>query len=349
MTSLKFSLANIEYQSEFLNSHTYEAIDQPLGFSINYFLFRYVAGDACLREARGISRKRLALAMSGIPTLDKEALLLKRQIERYESAHLYLKSADTLAIAHLCKASEILEPDANWSGEIRTTQNFIWSKAKGVSYTPPPPTQLPKLLEELFSFINNTSLDDVSKAYAAFSHFNAIHPFNDANGRISRLLWQVIAEKSDSLPIAPFIYRLNKPNSQYVAATQAFGCRDTSGLTHPFWEDSILWGERLKNCVNQTIRKTQKTIEEKLCLIHLHKYSVIVLQLLWRNPIIYIPELMRSCGFNKDDVDLLLIQLTQANILQLKQVRYPVGEYIFECTDIMNCFNELENQLFTTV
>lgn len=62
-----------------------------LPFNLNKFLFRYIAGDNCLRDSRKISRKRLSLVSSGIPTTDKDAFLLHLQIEKFQLAYENLK------------------------------------------------------------------------------------------------------------------------------------------------------------------------------------------------------------------------------------------------------------------
>lgn len=57
-------------------------------FSLNRYLFRYLAGDISLREARSVSRKRLALAESNLPSQDSDALKLDTaEEERLEKVH----------------------------------------------------------------------------------------------------------------------------------------------------------------------------------------------------------------------------------------------------------------------
>ncbi|MFT5163827.1 MAG: hypothetical protein ACI9FJ_002424 [Alteromonadaceae bacterium] len=57
-------------------------------FSIAAFLSRYLAGNRSLKQARLVSRKRLAFVSSSVGYLDAEAYELQQQIQRYQNAAL---------------------------------------------------------------------------------------------------------------------------------------------------------------------------------------------------------------------------------------------------------------------
>ncbi|WP_139158563.1 MULTISPECIES: hypothetical protein [Pseudoalteromonas] len=76
---------DIQYKLSHDNQQT------PKAFDLNFFLSRLVAGNKSLKEARGVSRKRLALVSSKIGYSDPEALDLLKQM------HRYCKAKDLLA------------------------------------------------------------------------------------------------------------------------------------------------------------------------------------------------------------------------------------------------------------
>ncbi len=92
-------------------------------------------------------------------------------------------------------------------GKIRMDQNYIESKGK-IIYTPPPPEQLSKLLDDFISWFNKTAKDkDFSPVVAAaICHFWFvwIHPFADGNGRVGRLLTTFLLLKKESEGIKYF-------------------------------------------------------------------------------------------------------------------------------------------------
>jgi Fic family protein len=82
-------------------------------------------------------------------------------------------------------------------GKYRTEQNAIFNMAGIAIYMPPPYRQIPALMERLLKFINSDK-EKFIPIRAALAHytFEKIHPFLDGNGRIGRLLFQEVLEKS---------------------------------------------------------------------------------------------------------------------------------------------------------
>ena len=76
-------------------------------------------------------------------------------------------------------------------GHYRTTQNYIQNEStKEVSYIPPEPARVKKLMDNLISYMNCPSDKQRIIVNAALIHaqFETIHPFEDGNGRMGRML-----------------------------------------------------------------------------------------------------------------------------------------------------------------
>lgn len=101
----------------------------------------------------------------------------------------------------------------------RTTQNWVSSekyddmvgKAKVVHHLPPPPEVLGRLLDEYFlcldRMMNDSSMNPIVSATIAKVAFNVLHPLVDGNGRVQRMLFQLVLFKFGFLP------RMNVPVS----------------------------------------------------------------------------------------------------------------------------------------
>lgn len=102
-------------------------------------------------------------------------------------------------------------------GKFRDTQNWIGGIDGNIDYTPPRPTDIPHLMQELDAHIKKTASHPIVHISFIYLQFLSIHPFTDGNGRIARLLVSLLFV-TQSLVISPFIsihYFINKNRRQY--------------------------------------------------------------------------------------------------------------------------------------
>ena len=80
-------------------------------------------------------------------------------------------------------------------GRIRTVQNWIGGSSYNpcsAAFVPPPPEDVPALLDDLISFCNDDGLPALAQAAIAHAQFETIHPFVDGNGRAGRVLIHLV-------------------------------------------------------------------------------------------------------------------------------------------------------------
>lgn len=83
------------------------------------------------------------------------------------------------------------------AGYFRTEISAIFNQAGVAIYMPPPPLQIPKLLDDLLIYINSKEKFPLINAFVAHLIFEKIHPFLDGNGRVGRLLISAILKSKD--------------------------------------------------------------------------------------------------------------------------------------------------------
>lgn len=87
--------------------------------------------------------------------------------------------------------------ESNNKGNFRKEVSAIFNSAGIAVYMPPPPRQIPSLMERLIKFANSDR-EKFIPIRAVLSHytFEKIHPFLDGNGRVGRLFLQSVLEKT---------------------------------------------------------------------------------------------------------------------------------------------------------
>jgi Fic family protein len=93
-------------------------------------------------------------------------------------------------------------------GEFREIQNFIGQERDlaRARYIPPPPLQVPGAMQDLEDYIvHDDGEPEVIRLAFIHYQFEAIHPFEDGNGRIGRLLLSLLMVGWGLLPI-PLLY-----------------------------------------------------------------------------------------------------------------------------------------------
>ncbi len=93
-------------------------------------------------------------------------------------------------------------------GAFRKRQNFIsrTDRIQDATYLPPPHEHVLVLLERLESFVNGKDRIPLLVRLAMIHYqFEAIHPFEDGNGRVGRLLISILLDRERALP-HPVLY-----------------------------------------------------------------------------------------------------------------------------------------------
>ena len=134
-------------------------------------------------------------------------------------------AGDPITVELLCEMHDRLlsgvRGDEADPGELRTTQNFIGSTPyiQDARYVPPPPNEIPDLLEDLLEYANReTTLHPLLRIGLIHYQFETIHPFLDGNGRLGRLLISLLLQRDGLLP-EPYLYLssyFNARRSAYV-------------------------------------------------------------------------------------------------------------------------------------
>ena len=233
-------------------------------------------------------------------------------------------SADQLSVQQLLNVHQVLMRDhLSTAGQVRTVQNWIGGDDHnpcGADFVPPPPEDVPALLEDLCAFCNADHVSPLLQAAIAHAQFETIHPFDDGNGRTGRALIHVLLHRRKLTPrfTLPVSVALSHARQAYINGLTAFRNDD---LEH--WL-GILTTAVLSSCAlveryRQSITELQADWQQRL-RDHTNPRSDaaawIILQRLPAYPVLNRADAIDFCERSVPAVDHGLRQLEQAGVLE---------------------------------
>ena len=180
-----------------------------------------------------------------------------KEVQRYRQAldvgFRELSANQLLTSNHIVAIQRELE--RNDAGLRKVPGTVLKDSAGNTIYTPPDPTEIPVLMDDLQRFINDDSIfaaDPLIKMSLIHHRFETIHPFYDGNGRTGRII-NVLYLVKQGLLDSPVLYlsrHIVRTKGQYYDLLQAVRERDA-------WEEWVLY---MLDAVDRTARDGLTTI-----------------------------------------------------------------------------------------
>ena len=145
-------------------------------------------------EGLMISHRALAVALEDPRAARGVAKEVANSVRATAEAIRLFSEEDRVTAGLLLRLHSILAEGTQLddiAGRVRTAQNWIGRShrnPRGADYVPPPPEEVPGLLDDLAVFCDRRDLPPQAVAAIAHAQFELIHPFADGNGRVGRAL-----------------------------------------------------------------------------------------------------------------------------------------------------------------
>ena len=198
-------------------------------------------------EGNTLTQKQVNEVLSG-----KKVTAQEKEIKEVENYNKALGSVEKLARQKGFEISEQTIKDIHTkllkdinneiAGQYRTRQVYVGD------YLPPEHAKVPTLVQELVSWINNPQPKDLSPIlYVGIAHYQlvAIHPFEDGNGRTTRLLTtlMLIQNGYDMISFfAPESYYNRDRKAYYKALSSADKYRTSGYPDLSRWLEYFIFG-----------------------------------------------------------------------------------------------------------
>ena len=157
------------------------------------------------------------------------------------------------------KTPGLFRLDQNWIGT-------VGSPIEAAKFVPPSPLQLPDHLEQFANFVNQTDIDPLIQTAIIHAQFELLHPFNDGNGRVGRLLIPLYLFRRGVLG-SPSFYL-----SEYLEGNREAYYNSLAGISQT--QDWQGWIEFFLNAVEQQSLKNIGKLRKVMLLYNGMKESV---------------------------------------------------------------------------
>jgi Fic family protein len=308
------------------------------------FLYMYVRNEAVLSSqiegTQSTLSDLLLFEHEGAPSVPQADV---EEVSRYVRAlNLGVRRLPELPISmrllrelHL----ELLSGDKG-PGEVRTTQNWIGgSMPSNAFFVPPPPYLLGELLSNLDKFVNDVPdrTRPLLKAGIAHAQFETLHPFQDGNGRLGRLLITLllVSEKVLRAPLLYLSLYFKEHKAEYYGHLQRI-------RTEGAWLEWLLFFFRGVEDVAQRAGETIRAIRE---LFERHHALIVesggrgvgamfrVFEIAKKEAVVGIPELVKRTGATHPTVSQAVRKLVELGVLfevtgRSRDRRYLYREYV---------------------
>jgi Fic family protein len=173
-------------------------------------------------------------------------------------------------------------------GEFKNEQNYLADKLKKkILFIPISPEKLEEGLDQLFYYINNSTHPSLIKTGITHIEFESLHPFEDGNGRIGRMLITLMLWKSGTIS-APHFYisgYLEDNKDLYIATMR----KVSESGDWESWCSFFLQAVEQQAIRNLSIAENVRTLYEEMKAVFSDilssKWSVNALDFVFTNPV----------------------------------------------------------------
>lgn len=207
-------------------------------------------------------------------------------------------------------------------GELRKMQNWIGgSGPMDAAFVPPHPDEVPELMSDLEKFLHNEDIavPDMVKAAIAHYQFETIHPFNDGNGRIGRLLITLYLVSKGVLQ-KPSLYLsdfFERNRSSYIDALMRVRTADDIGHWVRFFLAGVLEISKKGRRTMQAIQALREAVElQCLTLGKRAPNARRALTLLYRRGVVSARDIETELGVTSATANAIIRDFVKLQILQ---------------------------------
>jgi Fic family protein len=214
--------------------------------------------------------------------------------------------------------------ESNRPGRYKNEQNYVGDKrARRIDYIPISPEQLPDGLQTLFKFANTSRAQDnmlpLLRVALAHVEFEALHPFEDGNGRLGRMLIPLMLWKQGLLSAPHFFVSdyFERNKDEYIERLRMVSEKAEWSEWCAFFCRAICsQAEKNLTTIGQ-IRTHYEIMRERFRDVLRSRWSTDALDYIFANPIFRNNRFKRSAGIPPQTANGFTNRLVEDGLLRI--------------------------------
>lgn len=205
-------------------------------------------------------------------------------------------------------------------GEFRKDQNWIGATGcpiEQATFIPPNPLQLTDHLQAWQVYIDGDDIDHLLQAAIIHAQFELLHPFNDGNGRIGRILIPLFLfqKRKLSQPMFYLSAYLERYRDNYYGHLQAISREGNWNGWIEFFLQAVITQAETNSDRVKGILSLYDTMKARIHNITHSQYSIHLLDAIFDRPIFETTDFIQRSKINKKTAMALLKLLREEEIL----------------------------------
>lgn len=206
-------------------------------------------------------------------------------------------------------------------GTFRTKQNYIGhpnATIEEAAFVPPDPIRLQSDLESWERYVSGNDIEILLQCSLVHAQFELLHPFNDGNGRVGRLLIPLFLYQKKKLSKPAFYISgfLEKNRDLYYQALQKISLHDDWDTWIEFFLYAVTQQAKTNSIIVKKILSLYENMKNKIQIATHSQYTINVLDFLFSYPLFQGNKFLKESNIAKKTADKLLLQLKNAGIVQ---------------------------------
>ena len=212
-------------------------------------------------------------------------------------------------------------------GAYKREQNYVGERGSGqVSFVPVAPEHLPGGMQALFRLMDDEAMPVLLRTALAHAEFEALHPFEDGNGRLGRMLITLMLWRGRAIAEPHFCISryLEDHKDEYVLRLRNVSAQGDWDGWCAFFLEAVARQAEANLAAAQGIRDLYEEMKPRFADVLASKHAVAALDYLFANPVFSNSRFIRNAGIPGQTAARFSRVLLQQGLLET--VREPAGQ-----------------------